>query len=620
MPLAVTGSLQALETLRHFVGHLEEGVYVTSAEGDILDANPAMLGIFGVASLDELRRYRVPELWVEPARRAEEVAILQREGRVRDFEIQLRRPGGDVRTVLDSCIATKDAASGRTLCFGILVDVTERRRVEQRLSLQSTAMEAVANAICITDPEGRIEWVNPAFARLTGYGEGDAIGQHTRILRSGVMPPSLYADLWRTVRSGRVWRGELVNRRKDGTLYDEEMTITPVPGPDGAARHFVAIKEDVTERHRLEERLRDAQRLEAVGRLAGGVAHDFNNLLQAMLGVSDLLRSGELAAGEVGEQLDELEELFHRGGQLTRQLLLFSRREEPKVEACDLNTVVRDTAKLLRRLVRENVVLRMELSEEPLDLVADRGQLGQVWMNLAVNAADAMAEGGTLTVRSGRIADTHVWFSVEDTGHGISDEVRAHIFEPFYTTKRDHRGTGLGLSVVHGIVAGHGGRVEVASEVGRGSAFRVVLPAHGAAGAAAARGGAEARRVPRGKGERLLLVEDNESVRRTFQRLLSGLGYQVTAVESAEEAEVLRPVVPFELLLTDVLLPGASGGKLAQRLKARWPGLAVVFMSGYAEDELIRGDVSEGGATYLQKPVDIEALGSAVRAALDVPR
>jgi PAS domain S-box-containing protein len=620
MPLAVTGSLQALETLRHFVGHLEEGVYVTSAEGDILDANPAMLGIFGVASLDELRRYRVQELWVEPARRAEEVAILQREGRVRDFEIQLRRPGGDVRTVLDSCIATKDAASGRTLCFGILVDVTERRRVEQRLSLQSTAMEAVANAICITDPDGRIEWVNPAFARLTGYGEGDAIGQHTRILRSGVMPPSLYADLWRTVRSGRVWRGELVNRRKDGTLYDEEMTITPVPGPDGAARHFVAIKEDVTERHRLEERLRDAQRLEAVGRLAGGVAHDFNNLLQAMLGVSDLLRSGELAAGEVGEQLDELEELFHRGGQLTRQLLLFSRREEPKVEACDLNTVVRDTAKLLRRLVRENVVLRMELSEEPLDLVADRGQLGQVWMNLAVNAADAMAEGGTLTVRSGRLADTHVWFSVEDTGHGISDEVRAHIFEPFYTTKRDHRGTGLGLSVVHGIVAGHGGRVEVASEVGRGSAFRVVLPAHGAAGAAAARGGAEARRVPRGKGERLLLVEDNESVRRTFQRLLSGLGYQVTAVESAEEAEVLRPVVPFDLLLTDVLLPGASGGKLAQRLRARWPGLAVVFMSGYAEDELIRGDVSEGGATYLQKPVDIEALGSAVRAALDAPR
>ena len=619
MPLAVTGSLQALETLRHFVGHLEEGVYVTSAEGDLLDANPALLGIFGVTSLEALRPYRVQDLWVDPARRVEEMAILEREGHVRGFEVQLRRPGGDVRTVLDSCFATADA-SGRTLCFGILVDVTERRRAEQRLSLQSTAMEAVANAICITDAGGRIEWVNPAFTRLTGYGEGDAVGQHTRILRSGVMPPSLYADLWRTVQSGRVWHGELVNRRRDGTLYDEAMTITPVPGPDGAAGHFVAIKEDVTERHRLEERLRDAQRLEAVGRLAGGVAHDFNNLLQAMLGISDLLRSGELAPAEQGEQLDELEELFHRGGQLTRQLLLFSRREEPKVEACDLNTVVRDTAKLLRRLLRENVELRMELANEPLELVADRGQLGQVWMNLAVNAADAMPEGGALTVRSGRADEAHVWFSVEDTGHGIADEVRAHIFEPFYTTKRDHRGTGLGLSVVHGIVSGHGGRVEVASEVGRGSAFRVVLPSRGTAAGAAARGGVEARRVPRGKGERVLLVEDNESVRRTFQRLLSGLGYQVSAMESAEEAEALRPIAPFELLLTDVLLPGASGGELARRLRARWPGLAVVFMSGYAEDELIRGDVASGGAMYLQKPVDIEVLGSAVRGALDAPR
>jgi len=776
MPLAVTGSLQALETLRHFVAHLEEGVYVTSAAGDLLDANPALLSIFGVASLDELRRFRVQELWVEPARRAEELALLQRDGKVRDFEIQLRRPGGEVRTVLDTCSAMEDAESGRTLCFGILVDVTERRRAEaalrsilvgtapatgdaffrtlvehlaralevryafagelvdagrerirtlavwagdaitpnftydlkdspcegvvtrgmqcfprdvqrqfprdallsemrveaylgvplrdsagrvlgnlavmhdqplervalaesllgifairaaselerrgaeQRLTLQSTAMEAVANAICITDATGGIEWVNPAFSRLTGYGEGDALGQHTRLLKSGVMPPSLYADLWKTVLAGRVWRGEMVNRRKDGTLYDEEMTITPVPGPDGSVSHFVAIKEDVTERHRLEERLRNGQRLEAVGRLAGGVAHDFNNLLQAMLGVSDLLRSGELPPGEVGEQLDELEELFHRGGQLTRQLLLFSRREEPKVEPCDLNTVVRDTAKLLRRLLRENVVLRMELAEGPLELVADRGQLGQVWMNLAVNAADAMPEGGTLTVRSGRVGESHVWFSVEDTGHGIPDVVREHLFEPFYTTKSDHRGTGLGLSVVHGIVAGHGGRVEVASAVGRGSAFRVVLPARGVTGTQAARAGGESRRIPRGRGERLLLVEDNESVRRTFQRLLSGLRYQVSAVESAEEAEALPALVPFDLLLTDVLLPGASGVELARRLRERWPGLAIVFMSGYAEDELARGDLTAGGATYLQKPVDIEAMGTAVRAALDAHR
>jgi two-component system cell cycle sensor histidine kinase/response regulator CckA len=495
MPLAVTGSLQALETLRHFVGHLEEGIYVTTADGDLLDANPALLGIFGVASLDELRRYRVQELWVEPARRAEELAALRRDGRVRDFEIQLRRPGGEVRTVLDTCIASVDAASGRTLLFGILVDVTER--------------------------------------------------------------------------------------------------------------------------HRMEERLRNAQRLEAVGRLAGGLAHDFNNLLQAMLGVTDLLRTeGEATRDHV----DELEELLHRGAQLTRQLLLFSRREEPRAERFDLNVLVRDTARLLRRLLRENVELRMELADGPLEVVADRGQLGQVWMNLAVNAADAMPDGGTLTVRSGRAGAGQVWFAVEDTGHGIPEEARAHIFEPFFTTKRDHRGTGLGLSVVHGIVAGHGGRIEVTGETGGGTSFRVVLPAGGVADPARGLGAAAADQLPRGQGESLLLVEDNDSVRRTFERLLTGLGYRVVAVESAEDAARLPESAPFDLLLTDVLLPGASGGELARHLKARWPALAVVFMSGYTEDEIIRHDVAVGGARYLQKPVDIGTLGGSLRAALDASR
>jgi len=495
MPQAMTGSLQAFETLRHFVAHLEEGVYVTTADGELLDANPALLGIFGVSSVDELRRYRVQQLWVEPERRAEELAALRRDGRVRDFEIRLRRPSGEIRTVLDTCITAADQDRGRTLFLGILVDVTERRRLEQRLL--------------------------------------------------------------------------------------------------------------------------NSQRLEAVGRLAGGVAHDFNNLLQAMLGVADLLR---VEGRATPDYVDELEELLHRGGQLTRQLLLFSRQEEPRAERFDLNALVRETAKLLRRLLRENVTLRMALAEEPLELVADRGQLGQVWMNLAVNAADAMPDGGTLTVRSGRAGADQVWFAVDDTGHGIPEEVREHIFEPFFTTKRDHRGTGLGLSVVHGIVAGHGGRIEVASEPGGGASFRVVLPVGGLPAREGGRAGEQEPLLPRGRGERLLLVEDDDSVRRTFQRLLSGLGYRVVAAESAEEAARLPAEEPFDLLLTDVLLPGASGGELARHLRARWPSLRVVFMSGYSEDEIMRHDVASGGARYLQKPVDIRILSGVVRAALEEAR
>ena len=903
MQPAITGSLAAFDSLRQFVSSLEEGIYVTTAEGTILDANPALLGILGFGSIEELRGHHAQDLWLDPAQRAAETDILQREGAVRDYEIQVRRPDGSVRTVLDTSTAAVDPATGQQLYFGILIDITERKRAEraleasvsmhrailestadgilvvdqhrrivshnsrfaemwripadvlaegdddhtlavvsdgllhpeqflarvwalyaapeeesfdvvqfkdgrvferysrphrvggetagrvwsfrdvtqraeaesalrsilvgtgaatgeeffrtlvqhlatalhvryafaaeltdpeservrtlavwagggfaenfeydlagtpcehvyekglqcfqrharelfpgnkvladlgveaymgvplrdtagrvlgniavmddrplerveltrslltifsvraatelerrnaeQRLRLQGTILEATANAVVLTDTAGVIEWVNPAFTRLTGYAEAEAVGQSTRILKSGVQDPSVYADLWRTVTAGEVWRGELVNRRKDGTHYHEQMTITPVRGPDGAVAHYAAIKEDVTERRRMEERLRDSQRLEAVGRLAGGVAHDFNNLLQAMLGLVELVGAAGQPSQETRERLSELEELMQRGSQLTRQLLLFSRREEPRVERFDLNGVVLDTAKLLRRLLRENVELNLALAPERLNMVADRGQLGQVWMNLAVNAADAMPVGGVLTVRSGREGDSHVWFSIEDTGHGIPADVRDHIFEPFFTTKGAYSGTGLGLAVVHGIVTEHGGRVEVSSDVGVGTVFRVLLPVRAAARrveADSAPAGEEA--LPRGRGERVLLVEDNASVRRTLGRLVTGLGYELTAVESAEEAELMAGAHPVRLLLTDLMLPGASGADLAQRLSERWPELRVVFLSGYTEDEAIRHRAAAGTLRYLQKPVDIGTLAREIRAALDEP-
>jgi PAS domain S-box-containing protein len=497
----------------------------------------------------------------------------------------------------------------------------ERRRTEQRLSLQSAVMESAANAFAITDPAGTIEWVNPAFTRLTGYSLREAVGRSTRILNSGKQPKAFYEELWRTITAGKVWRGEMINRRKDGSLYTERMTITPTlegagSGGTGTITHFVAVKEDVTAVKQMEDQLRRAQRMEAVGRLAGGVAHDFNNLLQAMLGLTQLtrLRGEDLASSE--ERLQEMEELLRRGAQLTQQLLLFSRREEIKAEPLDLNQVIRDTAKLLHRLLGANVSLTLELSPERLPVMADPGQIGQVWMNLAVNATDAMPEGGTLTVRSGRRGDTDVWFSVGDTGHGIPDDIRDHIFEPFFTTKRDRRGTGLGLAVVHGIVTQHGGEVEVASTVGKGTTFRVLLPRRAEEGDAAAPEAAQAVALPKGNGERVLLVEDNDSVRRAFERLLIRLGYEVTAAGSAEEAEALPASQPFALLLTDMVLPGQSGAGLATQLRTRWPALKLIFMSGYTEDEALRKRAAEGEVRFLQKPVDLGTLAREVRDAL----
>ena len=497
----------------------------------------------------------------------------------------------------------------------------ERRRTEQRLSLQSAVLESVANAIVVTAADATIEWVNPAFTRLTGYSAAEAIGQSTRILKSGKQPERFYADLWRTIVTGKVWRGEMVNRRKDGSFYTERMTITPVPESSGSGGtavigHFVAVKEDVTALKQMEEQLRRGQRMEAVGRLAGGVAHDFNNLLQAMLGLTQYARlHGEDLTG-AEERLQEFEELLRRGAQLTQQLLLFSRHEEPKPERLDLNEVIRDTAKLLRRLLRDNVTLQLELAAEPLPVEADRGQIGQVWMNLAVNAADAMPDGGTLTVRSGRDGERLVWFSVTDTGQGIPDDVCDHIFEPFFTTKGDQRGTGLGLALVHGIVTQHGGEVEVISTVGHGATFRVLLPRRAGEGDAAAPAADDATALPQGNGERVLLVEDNDSVRRAFERLLVRLGYAVTTAASAEEADQLPASQPYTLLLTDMVLPGISGAGLAARLRERWPALKVVFMSGYTEDEALRKRAANGEERFLQKPVDLGTLAREVHDAL----
>ena len=330
------------------------------------------------------------------------------------------------------------------------------------------------------------------------------------------------------------------------------------------------------------------------------------------------VRGEDLTTSE--ERLQELEELLHRGAQLTQQLLLFSRHEEPKTEPLDLNEAIRETAQLLRHLLRENVALRLELAPEALPVAADRSQLGQVWMNLAMNGADAMPDGGTLTVRSGHDGAETVWFSVSDTGHGIAEDIRDRIFEPFFTTKQGASGTGLGLAVVHGIVTQHGGEVEVTSTPGQGTTFKVLLLRRAADGQKIPAPKLGLKAFPVGTGQRILLVEDNLSVRRAIGRLLERLGYDVTAAGSAEEGEQLAASQPLALLLTDMVLPGRSGAELAKRLRETQPRLPVVLMSGYTEDEIVRHQAAIGEVRFLQKPVDLGTLAREIHSALSEGR
>ena len=379
--------------------------------------------------------------------------------------------------------------------------------------------------------------------------------------------------------------------------------------------------QDITERRRAEEALAhsraqlvQSQKLEAVGRLAGGVAHDFNNILQAMLSLATVLR---LRAGspELSRIVAEIEAHIRRGAGLTQQLLLFSRRQVAERRRLDVGELASVAGVLLRRLIPENIRLSIEASPRPLWVDGDVGQLQQVLMNLAVNAKDAMPGGGTLTVRASERGGEAV-VEVIDTGHGMDKETLSRLFEPFFTTKDVGRGTGLGLSVVHGIVEQHGGRVEVESSPSEGSTFRVVLPALPAPEETAAKpgGGAE---LPGGRGERVLIVEDEAGAREGLAELLTMLGYEVTPVGSGEEAGTLpqRPVP--DLLLTDLMLPGIDGASLAAGLRDRWPALKVVLMSGYTEDEAVRREVDEGSVLFLQKPFDMVALARVLRTALD---
>ncbi len=391
---------------------------------------------------------------------------------------------------------------------------------------------------------------------------------------------------------------------------------------------------DVTERKRLEKDLLQAQKMEAIGRLAGGVAHEFNNLLQAMLSTAEAGLARD-AGGAGTELLRELEPLILRGRSQTRQLLLFSRREEPQREPLELNRVLRENMAMLERLVAENILLELQLDERDLHVRGDQGQLGQVLVNLVVNAADALPDGGKITVRSGlRPSGTfstepaeqgqvrreelgQVWFEVEDSGAGIPEHVRDRMFEPFFTTKERGLGTGLGLSVAHGIVSRHQGCIEVESQENHGTRVLVLLPEESVGPNAAAIHHEPASGPASGRGERVLLVEDEPAARSGLTDVLEMLGYETVAVEDAEQALALGPIPAFDVLITDLMLPGLSGAALAEQLLVRWPDLGVIVISGYSEDRTAELVHHLKSVRFMHKPFSMADLSHEIRAALN---
>ncbi|MBK5298855.1 MAG: PAS domain S-box protein [Vicinamibacteria bacterium] len=602
------------------------GIFALDAQGRIDDVNGMACRMLGYTR-EELLALSAGDLIAaeDVARVAPALASISA-GEVMRSEWQLRRKDG---MLFPGEVSATTLPGGRTLA--IVRDITERKQADAKLRLQSAALNFAAHSIVITDRNGAIEWVNPAFTIATGYTAEEVMGQNPSVLKSGVHDGELYKDLWNTILTGKSWRRELTNRRKGGDLIVEDTTITPVKNASGEITNFIAIKQDLTGAKQLEAQFRQAQKMESVGHLAGGIAHDFNNLLTVINGMSDLVLEQVSQDDPVRADVQEIRRAGERAATLTRQLLAFSRQQILEPRVLNVNTVVEGMESLLRRLLGEDIGLVVVPAPGLGSVKADAGQLEQVITNLAVNARDAMPNGGQLTIETQNVTtDEHyghrqgvavppgpyVILSVSDSGVGMDEATRARIFEPFFTTKGPGKGTGLGLSTVYGIVKQSEGFIWTYSEVGQGTSFKIHLPR-----VAEATGPHRLEpTVVSGSGtETILLVEDNAGLRTLAMRFLKPMGYTVLGAATGEEALRLleRHEAPVHLLISDVVMPGMSGRELAARLAQTRPAMKVLYMSGYTSDTIVRHGVLDGKMPFLSKPFSAAALREKVRDVLN---
>ena len=508
--------------------------------------------------------------------------------------------------------------AGRRARLVMAVDVTEARRMHETLRWLQRAVEQTDAAILLTDPEGVITYVNPAFERLYGYTLQGAVGQTPRLLKSGEMSADHYASLWHTLLAGRNYRGTHINRARDGTLVVVEASVTPLRGAADEAVGFVSIHHDITDRRRLEEKrelleaqLAHAQRFEALGTLAAGMAHDFNNLLGVVLGHAALLATAPGDPERVSRAAAALRLAGERGSSLVQRVLTFARRTDARFEVTDAWQLASEVERLLKDILPRSIAFELAADPGGALVWADRGQLQQVLLNLCLNARDAMPAGGRLSLRVTRRpgaqlrerlpdapAHDYVELSVTDTGSGMSDETRRRAFEPFFTTKPAGKGSGLGLAIVHGIVQAHGGRVDLESAEGHGTVFRLYLPL---CLAPAPERAAAAAPAPDGV---VLLVEDDELIAEVARAWLEDAGYRVLSACDGDEA--LRVFGEHQgqlhVVVCDLGLPVIPGRDVFYALRRMAPRLPVVLVSGFL-DPAERVELAQAGAAgFLEKP------------------
>jgi two-component system cell cycle sensor histidine kinase/response regulator CckA len=601
-------------------------IYNSLAYQKVLGYSPEELrGSSGFAEIHPEDRERVREA-AEAARRT---------GQGKALEYRIRHKDGTWRTLesISSVIRNKKGEPEQLVIVNR--DISERKRAEEALRLSEVSFRSVVEdapyGIYRAGMHGQLLEVNPALQSMLGYAERSELLQTN--LEAGIYRQ---AEEYRRVKELCAGAEEMKDvevewKKKDGTAITVRCSGRCVKEEGGAGAYFEMFAEDVTEKRVLERQLRMAQKMEAVGRLSGGIAHDFNNLLGVIIGYSQVLKRELGPASPLCEHAEEVEKAGQRAAALTRQLLAFSRQQVLTPAVLSLNALVSDMEKMLQRLLGEDVAVTTALDPELKHTKVDQGQIEQVIMNLAVNARDAMPQGGRLKIETANVEfdemyvrqhagskrGQYVMLAVSDTGMGMNAEIQAHIFEPFFTTKEVGKGTGLGLATVYGVVKQSGGYIAVESAPGKGTSFQVYLPrveerieaeVPGVSGVGPLRGA-----------ETILLAEDADPLRKLAQSFLESNGYRVLAAPDGEKAlqVALQNAAPIQLLLTDVVMPGMNGRVLAERLAARQPSLKVLYMTGYADSFVAGHGVLDPGVHLLHKPFTEEMLMRKVREVLD---
>ncbi|HUT66137.1 MAG TPA: PAS domain S-box protein [Spirochaetota bacterium] len=618
-----------LHLLTSAVEQMGEGIAIIDLDGRFLFVNNAYAGMHGFKQ-EELEGKLLTDIHKGDQLPAIDEAnrILKETGSFSGEVWRKRRDGTVFPTIMQNLLLRN--SEGREIgIVNTISDITRRKKEEVELKKLSLAVQQSPVGIVITDAEGNIDYVNPSFEAATGYSFDDLLGKNPRILKSGEHSIEFYKNLWDTILQGNEWGGEFHNRKKNGDLYWESASISPIKNEDGRITHFLGVKEDITKRKLLEQQLIHSQKMEAIGTLAGGIAHDFNNMLSVIIGYSDFLL---MKLGKEDEQykiIGEIKKSGQRASNVAQQLLAFSRKQVLRKSLINLNFVVTDMQKMLMRLIDEDISLETAFGENLHMIYADRVQVEQTLMNLIINARDAMPLGGTVTIATENMLvdeqyckeypyarpGEYACLSVADTGIGLEESTSPRVFDPFFTTKEF--GTGLGLSVVYGIVKQHDGWINLSSEPGKGTKFNIFFPASVTSEGETIEVSVRVDKLA-GRGEHVLLVEDDRILREFTANVLRENGYTVVEARNTEEAlkQFDKQNGKFDLIFSDVVLPDRSGVDLAEILTNRHKNLKVLLASGYLDRRSKWEVIKQRGYHFIQKPYSLQKLLKGIQDAL----